>query len=1287
MTLYANDTVIHIRSANDLIKLAENCSLDTWSQNKVIELENDIDLTDSVFKGIPTFGGTFHGNGHIISGINMQYSGSIQGLFRYVQESGTITRLTVKGIVKTTGTKKTLGGIVGKNAGLLKNCTFIGDVEGDSYIGGIAGVNEATGKIMACHTQGFIAGEHYIGGIAGQNLGLVLNCNNEAKVNTSEEETSFTLDDLQGIDVTHINDTENTRIKTDIGGIAGFSTGVIQGCQNNGTIGYQHVGYNIGGIVGRQSGFINECKNNGMVFGRKDVGGIVGQMEPSISLEYSKDKVGQLRDELDRLNELMNKTLDDASAYSDSVTDQLDQTKGYVDNVIDLTSSLAEKTEDLISSGTDTVNDLSSRVSSTLDQMEPVLEEAEILQEKLNSAIDRLREASSLLEDTSGESKETLDRFNEALSELQLSVGDYTKAMNTINKAISSLKDSIGDMAAVRSALNDLIDGTNDLAEAFKQISKGMEELSSAMSHFKQWAEESEDWKNLTEGLRESAKALSEMSTATTAVVRALNKILQAADTEEVRKGLESLQQASKDFSDAAAHLQEALNASDLDSAQEALVLAAAEVQSALDKVNVAINAFQKAVTNEEVEAALKELEKALSELESAMEKAAEASEKLNKGLTGVAKSIQDGELSKVLEEVKAGINDISKGMKLISSSMEEIQTAIKKIHDQVSYGRLEEATDHLQQAIKELIQAGDGTDEVISKVKKGVDATKDTIKSSDKVLEKVEEATDELREAGTLTTHIVSSVHQIISDLAEKPELTFPKLDSEYMGEVNDLSSSMGNISDTLGKLNQIVGTDNELLIQDLHQVSAQFDKVIDRLVSLTTSDSDEEDKIGIGNLKDLDEYSEDISDEDTEDNTQGKVASSKNQGTIEGDVNVGGIVGAMAIEYDFDPEDDVAKKGKSSLKFRYLARAVVRACTNKGEVISKKNYVGGIAGKMDLGTIIDSVGYGTIRSNDGDYVGGIAGGAYSHIKQCFAMCILSGENNVGGIAGYAERLSDNYALVEIENAVERQGAIAGEVKAIKALEGNRFVSRGVAAVDSISYEKKAEPMSYEAFCKVEQIPEDFKHLHITFKANEKVVAEIPFEFGGSIDVAKLPEIPEEPGYYGKWPAFNFDHLTFSTTLEAIYLPYTQIVSSTESKGSKALALIEGTFGEDTVLSVNEVAIAPPKSAKKDSAIWQVMVSGPQYDTSKEYNVRLLAPSKGKVNVYTQSAEGVWEKIPAKRNGSYMMVRMNGDQQVFCLASASYTKEAVMATLFTLIVIIGVLLLRHRKKRFSKAA
>ena len=50
-----------IESTEDFLEFAENCRMDSYSQNLVVTLENDIDLSGISFDGVPIFGGTFHG--------------------------------------------------------------------------------------------------------------------------------------------------------------------------------------------------------------------------------------------------------------------------------------------------------------------------------------------------------------------------------------------------------------------------------------------------------------------------------------------------------------------------------------------------------------------------------------------------------------------------------------------------------------------------------------------------------------------------------------------------------------------------------------------------------------------------------------------------------------------------------------------------------------------------------------------------------------------------------------------------------------------------------------------------------------------------------------------------------------------------------------------------------------------------------------------------------------------------------------------------------------------------
>ena len=169
----ADGSTIHIQTQEDLKELAENCKMDTWSQGKTVILDNNLTLDESAgeFLPIPTFGGTFEGNGHTISGLSLDGENSRAGLFDTLQSSAVINRLAVVGQVSPSGDGDTIGGLAGKNYGKISGCSFEGSIQGTVSVGGLVGINETTGQIINCEFQGNVTGEHYVGGIAGQNTG------------------------------------------------------------------------------------------------------------------------------------------------------------------------------------------------------------------------------------------------------------------------------------------------------------------------------------------------------------------------------------------------------------------------------------------------------------------------------------------------------------------------------------------------------------------------------------------------------------------------------------------------------------------------------------------------------------------------------------------------------------------------------------------------------------------------------------------------------------------------------------------------------------------------------------------------------------------------------------------------------------------------------------------------------------------------------------------------------------------------------------------------------------
>lgn len=368
-----NMTTIYVSTADDLINLAKNCRLDTWSKDKNIVLKDDIVLDGSGFKYIPIFGGIFDGQGHTISGVTVSDAESYTGLFCITQESAVIKDLKVQGSFVPSGKQLATGGIVGDNYGMISNCSFEGNIDGYDYTGGIAGYNEHSGVISTCKSSGYVSGMHFTGGITGYNLGVINGCTNDAKINISSVDETLSIKDVN-IDQyedklrnlfgdNNKQDSTNVLNSTvDTGGICGYSQGQILSCVNNALVGYEHFGYNVGGIVGRHNGYVDMCINNGEIYGRKDVGGIAGQAEPYVVIDITKDIIGQLTTNMNTLHDLVGTTLNDAGNESNIITARLNMVKSFTDKALGDTSYLANETEDFINGAMDTGSEALSRV-------------------------------------------------------------------------------------------------------------------------------------------------------------------------------------------------------------------------------------------------------------------------------------------------------------------------------------------------------------------------------------------------------------------------------------------------------------------------------------------------------------------------------------------------------------------------------------------------------------------------------------------------------------------------------------------------------------------------------------------------------------------------------------------------------------------------------------------------------------------------------------------------------------------------------------------------------------
>ena len=840
---------ITLSTAEDVQKLAKLCRLDSASRNLKVTLEKDISLSGYPDLEIPTFGGVFDGCGHRITDLNISAKGSARGLFRYIQEGGVVQNLEVSARVLPQGSATQAGGLVGVNSGTIDSVRFSGTLAGTDRLGGIAGTNTVSGKIKNCMVEGYIRGEQILGGIVGENQGVVYNCVNRAEVNTGVPNEELKLDDIT---VPRLTSEETLRSGSDIGGVAGSSSGVIRLCRNEGNVGYPHTGYNVGGVAGSQNGFMADCVNYGDVYARKEGGGVLGQMEPNHMLEFSEDTLQKLQKELRATNGILSQTSSDASAANSSV--------------------------------------------------------------------------------------------QSSLVHVQNNMGDFLSAINYLLETVRS------------------------------------------------------------------------------------NTSITLPDTVEGDIPIPDLEISNQDQVWAAAGL------------------------------------------------------------------------------------------------------------------------------------------------------------------------------------------------VGECLTDVVNSV-----------------------SNTTDIATNEGGV-----------------VLADLQALANQLNRVVNVMSGR------EEDASTV----------EDVSGQNVQEDSPGKIRSCINYGTVNADINSGGIVGALSWENDLDPEDDLKVQGDVSLNFTYKTRALVYQCMNRGTVQAKKQACGGVAGRSSLGAIIECEGYGLVKAEDASWVGGIVGKSEAEVRGCWAKCSVTGGNLCGGVAGEAAELNGCRALVTVENGGEYTGAIAGKLSQDGTAERNVFVdSDTLAGIDGISYSGQAEPLNYRAFLELDGVPDAFRKMILTFVAEDRVITR-------RVDYDKtlkdIPEVPEKPGYSGAWEDFNAAHIRADQT---VYAAYSELQASADSgeSGGLPVVLAEGSFRDADQVTAEPLETDLPDTA---TAGWRITV--PE-DGAGAHVIHLRKPETDRhYQVLLDTGSG-WQTVDAREDGSYLVFSARGNDFRAAMEPVSDNGSLWIAGAVgagALVLLVGVLVYRRKKQK-----
>lgn len=834
--------VIEISRVNELIEFANKCKYDSYSKDKIVKLTADIDVSGSDFKGISYFAGIFDGGSHIISGFNVDYKGSDFGFFRYIAESGFITNLNISGSINVTGSQENIGGIAGVNKGVINESSFSGKVNASTATGAIAGYNHENAKIVSCTSDADILATNQTGGIAGVNDGLISSCTSKSRVNTQELDTTL---DIGGVDVGTLNLTQNVIDRNDMGGIAGESTGIISDCVNYGKIGFAHTGYNVGGIAGKQSGKVITCSNEGEIYGRKDVGGIVGQAEPDIESEYLNDRVDDVQSSIDIINSTLNN-------MSSSMNNASSDVKSYTENIIDQYKELLDK-----------------------------------LQDKLN--------------------------------------------------------------------------GNNDNDEKIE------------------------------------------------------------------------------DFVD------------------------------------------------------------------------------------DISKDIEN---STVADDIHGLADTVDSEIRTIADSIERISAQIK-------------------------------------------------------------------------------------------------------------------NIGNTVTETMDVVTSD--------------------------------------------DNYIEDISSADSAQNSDGVIAKSVNRGAVHGDINAGGIAGTMNVEYDVDPEYDLDITETTNVRLRSTVSDVVIYCINYGEVNSKKDCAGGIVGLQELGLVYGSEGYGTVKSETGNYAGGIAGNSASAITDSYSLCNVESEDYTGGICGKGYTMQNCISIPAILGDGEAKGSLAGIIESDGEVSTNIFVNDIYGGIDDINYSGKADSASYEAVMAMENIPDGFHRVTLVFKADGNVIDTKNIAYNANLGVSELPSIPDKDGFYAQWPENIVSKpILQNTVVEAEYHVWIESVAGDiASQNDKPLFIAEGKFYDDNKITLSKCDTDNLSGDIEYSYAWKMRGTDVKDKGTKTCHFYIKNTLGSSEVWYRDNADSGWVKADAKEHGSYMTAEIPYEADFAVIHKESSNMiYYICGGAAACIIVLAVIIIKKRKKR-----
>ena len=235
------------------------------------------------------FTAAFEGNGKVIANLFIARSATdYVGLFGHAGSAASIRNLGLTGV--SVAGRNDVGGLAGRNLGMVAASYVMGSVSGNNHVGGLVGHNRSDSTITASYATGSVSGRGgglNIGGLAGTNKGVVTA--SYAMGSVTGGGSSYIVGGLVGLNqgtVTASYATGSVSGFREVGGLVGRNDGSVTAGHATGSVSGIGSGLNIGGLVGWNLSTVTASYATGSATGNDKVGGLVGDNGGTITDSY-----------------------------------------------------------------------------------------------------------------------------------------------------------------------------------------------------------------------------------------------------------------------------------------------------------------------------------------------------------------------------------------------------------------------------------------------------------------------------------------------------------------------------------------------------------------------------------------------------------------------------------------------------------------------------------------------------------------------------------------------------------------------------------------------------------------------------------------------------------------------------------------------------------------------------------------------------------------------------------------------------------------------------------------